>query len=510
MNGKTAKMKTSIKNLMLPHFALLLLFLGCGDYSDLRLRHDCERLFYFASSELEQRYLLQTGTDFVIEEEVIEGFRKVVDRFWREELAADIPALSQAQKQAWYLTAKAHLKIGELYSQNKDYLRADNELRKIPDSYPLNPYQSALALYYCGAIAELQRDYRKALNDYQRILDDYRPTLEDQKTPEPLLVGVPILRAEVFRKKGESENYREELDKARSYYRRLYNENPKALLAAAALGKIASTYLLESLPSKAIETLSELKDEQGRFPSAVMLRIAQIYLDHARDYRAAESAFSRYLNLYPDSDEAVLAQLGLGLSLFHQREYKKATNEFLSVEKNYPRKWQQISKAHFLYAQCFEKMGDWQRALTEFNWVKINFPATLEGLEVPYYIAQHYERSGEKRLAEDSFEKGIEFYRKTVDTYSKTSIAPIAQNYVAKSLLALGRWREAAESFKALAERFPGSRLASASLLAAADIYRVKLNDKTSAANSLREYLERFPHYPQAEELREEIESLEA
>jgi TolA-binding protein len=334
--------------------------------------------------------------------------------------------------------------------------------------------------------------------------------LEDQKTPKPLLVRVPILRAEVFKKRGESEKFSEALDGARSYYRRLYNENPNALLAAAALGKIASTYLLESQPYKAIETLSELKDEQGRFPSPVMLRIGQIYLDHARDYRAAETAFSRYLDLYPNSDEAVLAQLGLGLSLFQEREYKKAADEFLSVEQNYPRKWQQISKARFLYAQCFEKMGDWQRALTEFNWVKANFPATPEGLEVPYYIAQYYEKSGEKKLAQDSFDKGIEFYRKIVDTYSRTSIAPIAQNYIAKSLLALGRWQEAAESFKAVALRFPGSQLATASLLAAADIYRVKLNDKTAAANSLREYIAKFPHYPQADELRREIESLEA
>ncbi len=503
-------MRTPFKNLAFSSFAVLLVFLGCSNYSDLRLRHDCERLFYSASNELEQQYLLQTGRNSVIGQEVIEGFRKVVDRFWEERLRTDVSGLSQAQEQAWYLTGKAHLKVGELHLENNAYLEAENEFRKMPDSYPLNPYQSARALYYCGAIAELQGDYQKALDDYERIMEDYRPTLEDQNTPEPLLVGVPILRAEVFKKRGESQKFREELDKARSYYHRLYNENPQALLAAAALGKIASTYLLESEPSKAIETLSELKDEQGRFPSPVMLRIAQIYLDHARDYRAAESAFSRYLNLYPDSDEAVLAQLGLGLSLFHRREYKKAAKEFLSVEKNYPRKWQQISKAHFLYAQCFEKMGDWQRALTEFNWVKINFPATLEGLEVPYYIAQHYERSGEKRLAQDSFEKGIEFYRKIVDTYSKTSIAPIAQNYVAKSLLALGRWREAAESFKVLAERFPGSRLASASLLAAADIYRVKLKDKTSAANSLREYLDRFPHYPQADQLQREIESLEA
>ena len=503
-------MRTPLKNLALWSFTVSLLFLGCSDYSDLRLRHDCERLFYSASNELEQQYLLQAGRDPVIDQEVIEAFRKVVERFWREGLAADIPALSQAQKQAWYLTGKAHLKIGELYSQNRNYPRAEDELRKIPDNYPLNPYQSALALCYCGTIAELQGDYQKALDDYERIMEDYRPTLEDQNTPEPLLMGVPILRAEVFKKRRESEEFHAALDRARSYYRRLYNENPNALLAAAALGKIASTYLLESQPSTAIETLSELKDEQGRFPSPVMLRIAQIYLDHARDYRPAEKAFSGYLDLYPDSDEAVLAQLGLGLSLFHQREYKKAADEFLSVEKNYPRKWQQFPKAHFLYAQCFEKMGDWQRALTEFNWVKANFPATPEGLEVPYYIAQYYEKSGEKKLAQDSFERGIEFYRKIVDTYSRTSMAPIAQNYIAKCLLALGRWREAAESFQALAERFPGSRLASASLLAAADIYRVKLDDKTRAANSLREYLERFPHYPHAEELREEIESLEA
>lgn len=488
----------------------ILLPLACSDHPDLRLRYDCERLYYLANRDLQQHHLLSGGTRPVDPREAIAGFRRVVDRFWGEGFTPEVTEASEAQRQAWYLAGRAHLKIGQLYYRSNDYLQAGVEFSEIAASYPLNPYESAMALYHGGTIAELRGDYERALEKYERITEEYRPTKEDQTTPEPLLVGVPILRAEVFAKRGEIERFHSELKRARSYYRRLYDRDPKALLAAAVLGKIASTYLLESEPSKAIETLSELMDEQGNVPPPVLLRIAQIYLEHARDYRNAGEAFSRYLALYPDRKEAAAAQFGVGLSCFHRGEYRRATGELLKVEKRYPDNWQQITKAHFLYAQCFERMGDWQRAFTEFTWIKVNFPASPEGLEVPFYIAQYYERSGEKRLAADSFEKGIEFYRKIVDTYSKTSVAPIAQNYIARSLLSLGRWREAAETFMALAERFPGSQLASGSLLAAADIYKLKLDDRASAANSLREYLERYPHSPHADKMRGEIESLEA
>jgi len=108
----------------------------------------------------------------------------------------------------------------------------------------------------------------------------------------------------------------------------------------------------------------------------------KIYLAAFNELRAlrygkAEKSFIKFLQQYPDSDYAQLAQYWLAESSYAQRNFKQSINfysELLNKYKNSPK----LIEAHLKIAYCYYELADYKTAKLKLNDLIKNYPDSTE------------------------------------------------------------------------------------------------------------------------------------
>ena len=158
-------------------------------------------------------------------------------------------------------------------------------------------------------------------------------------------------------------------------------------------------------------------------------------------------------------------------------------------------------------ASTYELQGHWDRAIVEYRWVKEKYPATPQGLYIPLYIADYYQKHGEKQLVENSLNEAIKQYRELVKKYPKTVLAGMAQEYIIYCLSAQKNWVSAAEAANSLKRIYPGTRSEISSYLFLGQIYENSHQTK-EARQIYNRFLKKFPHHPLASQVQNKLKLL--
>jgi tetratricopeptide (TPR) repeat protein len=485
--------------------------LSCSE-SELERQFRMEKAINEANKLKEQFYFSGGGLDDSEREVLRKAFESITEMVSvPPDDSSAIANSPEALRVSWQLAGLALYNLGLLEMEMENYDEAFEHFSVLINHYGFKRHQVQRAIFIQALARYRQKRFSEAIALYNLVAQNYAEMPQPIYNPNLDMLESPLLAAKIYRETDEKWQFREQVSDAIDYYFHIITSYEGTPLADAAVGKLASALLLGDLADSAIAALSQVRDpETGKIPPLVLLNIGTIQEKNLRDYEAAEKTFREFMANYPDNRLAASAQLGLGVALYHQKEYEKARHEFSLMDRMPNVPVSLIADAHYLTAVCFEEEGRWNRALGEYDFVWVNHRTTRKGMAIPLHIAEYYLREGKTDLAAQSFSEAEADYKKLADTYAeRPAIAASAMAYLIRCYVLQEKWDESVETLKSLALRYPKTIEGYSALPQAADILASKLNKASEASGLLKQYLERYPESPARGKISAYVDSLE-
>ncbi len=182
-------------------------------------------------------------------------------------------------------------------------------------------------------------------------------------------------------------------------------------VVAAAWYKLGDAYKESSQHEKAIEaykkvTVMDIVDED--FRSIVQLRVGETRFKQ-KEFQEAANEYRHYVNLFPTSSDAAMAQYYAGWSEFNLQQYDKAIQSLSVVLENYPDD-RYAADAQFRIASSYYEKGEYEKAVAQSEATLEQHPGSFVIGEATYLKAQAYDRMGRSQDA-------IGMYREVRDLY---------------------------------------------------------------------------------------------
>jgi tetratricopeptide (TPR) repeat protein len=494
-------------------FRIILLFFvslySCNQRSDLAVRFEMEKMVHEAD-KMKQTMMIKgpvLSADDI--DALVMKYSAIMDMVPLPTDSTEVTAASQDLKEAWAIASLASIKIGLLFLDTRKYDDAFKHFEAVIQSPATTDIQAGAVRRYMAVVREKQGRYEDAARLYEAYADYFLGVIDPAK-PDLKLLEAPITTADMWRKAGDSEKFKAQLNKARSQYESLIAEYPNTPLEHLARGKVVACYLKQDNPAKAIDILKATKDAQTNLiEPEILLMIADIYSRNLNDYKNAEKTYAEFLSRYPDHENRGLAKMGLGLSLYEQGKYTQAHDAIKDIETVPGVKANTVADAYYLSALCYEKQGRWERALNQFDLIQATFPGSIKSFEARLYVANYYRSKGQKNLANKAFAEAEDYIKQF--TNPGTSGAPLAS----QSLYYLARcYNEQADSIKAvetlieLHNRYPTQPHAATAALELADYYEKQAGDKAEAIIWLTNYGNENPEADNIDEIEARIRKL--
>ncbi len=270
--------------------------------------------------------------------------------------------------------------------------------------------------YFTAIIASVQSQLEalRSMEDYtpgwqlrlgQAFLRDARPreaTLLFRLLAEDNTLPTDI-RTNAFYCWAMAQSELEQWDKVVDIAKAFQQIYPKQPLLAQTSYLAANAYQQQEQHSAAIEVLDWLiqsypehrEQPRWRFTRGLNSALAQ-------DYPAAREAFSRCLELYPNSHDKLQVKLWLGLCWFFPREYKHAISvldPLLAEAKGHPLEAEiAYRRAMTLYA-----MAEYISAIDALNWLISDFPDAPQTLPAQVLLGDALMGTGDYQAASEQF-----------------------------------------------------------------------------------------------------------
>ena len=491
--------------------AFLTLLTNCGKKTDLAIRYEMEKKLNEADRLQEQ--LSIKGEDFSESDisRLEDAYLEVADMV---ELPTDTLAVANATDErihTWELAMLAYSRIGALYFDNaEDYEKAYGYFEKIINTTAAKPVQRGAAQNYLASCLEEMDQYKEAADMYDSLADGY-PQFIAPENPNIDALNAPIKSAEMWQRISGDDEYFKRLAKARDYYNKLLPLFPDTPLEAAVLGKIVGSYLREGEFNKAVSILNDTRDAQtGLLTPRVLMILADIYLQNVKDYRKAEQTYREFLKHYPEDNAAGQMTMGLAISLYEQKKYTDARNAIKDIEKVPNIRSSLVGEAYFLTALCYEKSGNWDRALNQFDLIQATFPGSEKAFEAGLYVANYYYSKGQSKLANNKFEETAAYIKKyTNPQTSNALLASRAMGYLARCYTEMGDLPKTIETMEELYEQFPRSPEGRLAPLRLADLYENEMKDYQAAKTWLEKFIEDNSGADNLDKIRDHIKELD-
>lgn len=418
----------------------------------------------------------------------------------------------EALRISWRLAGLAYYKLGLLEMDLEKYQTAYQYFAMFIELYGFKSQQIRRAIFM-QAIAMYRMDrHTEAINLYNRVARDYASIPESPIDPNLDFLESPLAAAKNYLETEDRNRFKKHVSAAVNFYLDIISIYDGTPLADDAAEKLAALFLLGDMADSAVAVLGAVTDpETGKVPALNRLNIGTIQRNQLRDYSAAEQTCRKLIEDYPDDSLAISAQLGIGISLYYQKEYEKARYE-LSLVNNYQSAPSElIAEARYLTAVCFEDEGKWDRALIEYNFVWTDHATDRKGIGVPAHKAEHYLKAGEKELAARAFAEAEEDYERLEDTYAaRPAIASSAMAYLIRCHILQNKWDVAAETLRTLSIKYPRTPSGYSALPQAANILAKKLDKPSEALELLRMYLGKYPESPVKDQIAALADSLDS
>jgi len=473
---------------------------SCSRHDELNIRYRMERAFFRAEK---LRQILTVNPKAARSED----YAKVVDAYSKVIKMVPPSVIDTAEKrQVDIIAGASQLRIADVYLLQNKLPQAILELEKVTKLYSGNPDQSSQAILMTAQIHQQMGNRDKAIESFHLLLDpDKYPPVVARENPNLDLLAVPL---NLILNSKDKKEAKLEFENAKSYYGKLIRDYPYSPLASAAKIDLAKTYQILGDWKQAIKLLETVKDSSGSVPPSIYMEIGDIYFLQGNDIDSARAVFERVVLAYPTNPASAQALLRIGDIYYQRKNYQKSREVLSRISIQFPKRGQIIAQAQYLIAQSYEKQGQWDRAVNEFESITTNFPTTVQALEVPLHIATYYLQQGNPKLAQTFYDKAVSQYQKLLEKYPKTQLELMALKYTARCYTLQSKWKEGIETLDKIIDKYPQTSDAYEALRAQATIFEQKLNQKNKAKEVYSEILTRFPNNPSASEIKKRIEAL--
>jgi len=481
------------------------LFLTCGGDKNVSQRYELEKAFDLGEQFRGNLYInLQAATpdDY---QKAIAYYQAVKEKspFPREK--SDKDSLDQDSKEMLRLTQQSFIRISELLMTQKKFEEALKEANGYLTDFQKNDFNHQMMAIRKGQIFEMMQKPDSALVQYEQVLQSYLQ-VHDPQNPNADIIGLPFYVLGLRSSLGQFTP--EHVNQTAEFFRKLIASPPTDPLSQVATQNLADLYLKSNDFDKAVSTLETLEDSTGKIYQQPLMAIADLYLVVKKDFVKSRATFNRFVQLYPQDDLTPFAKFGVGRTYYEEGQYQKALDVFAEVKQKYALNPRAVPATQFQIGLTYWKMGNWDRAKTELDWLIINYPDSPEGMKAVGFIADFYRQNNNKELANSYFEKAIKQYQKIISKDPKSSQAYAANQMLTEVYLTQERWKDAASQLESFLKDNPTSPSQPEVLLLLGQLYEEKIKDKQKANQSYAQFLMKFPDDPRAKDAMEKAKKL--
>lgn len=402
------------------------------------------------------------------------------------------------EKDALYKCAKSDYEKGNLASSYRKF-------EELIAKYPESPYtkeakimiskikdamhSEAKKLYNEASSLRKEGKYKEAIEAYRRIISQYPGTEYEELAKRALgLIMEEMIEDEGGKIWADAEKAAEEgrYEEASNLYQRIIDHYPTTTYANRAREKVNQILL------KAENLKAEMLYKKA--------------LDHLKGERFLEAieTFENLILTYPRSEYVNPAKDGV----------KEAKSSLFELQ----------AKRRYEVADEYFKLGDWRKAIDEFQKVKEGYPQTnyakkaedainhISGLLLDKEAEDAYNLA--RRLYDEGkLDKAFEEFRRIIDAYpesryvdpAREAMANISKKMIdeaSKEFYDKGRgyqmnmeYKKALASYNELLTRYPTSYWAPYAQYAKGEVYYVSQRDYRRALEEWMKVVENYPHH---------------
>ena len=433
-------------------------------------------------------------------DEVITSFRNIISRYGPAGVNSD--KIRKIVDSSW-------LSIASLYLSCKDFESTQEIYDEILRLNPANELLCASARFSKAMIYEKMNRLNCALVEYKIFFVDHKKVLRDSIISNLNYLETPLKIARLYSELNNTD-FKIQYKIAREFYFDLASSQSDSRVVSSIYHLLALTYSeIEDWENTVtiLRSLVEDHPDTSREPF-ILYEIANITANQLKQKSKALEIYDSILAKYSNHYLSAYVNMNMGDIYFKNKLYKDARKFYKTVINEHGNSISVCSVAHFGIGMTFEKDGEWEKALNEFEWIWDNYTLSREAMLVPIYISKYYQRNNMKKLADKSFEEAIQKYHSFYENYSKNNLAPISLFQQAVAYENLFKWENALEILKRILDNHSEANIIPDVYLHISGIYLSGLKQNEKALQFYRIFYDRFPNHPALNQVERKINQL--
>jgi tetratricopeptide (TPR) repeat protein len=390
------------------------------------------------------------------------------------------------------MALSAQLELAALYRLQGKFDSAMVGLKRVGTEIPASDQDKMKTLFLRGRTFLEMNQPDSAFEVFDKLLVEYYPPTDSLDRLDNDVFEVPIGRIRLALQLGDTTLAQHYYQQALDYYARLIDDFPDSPVARAAKGFRGRTFGTMGEWERAIEQMSTIRDTTGVIETPALVLIGNFYYQPLNNPKKAVEIYREVLAREPDSAIVARVKLNLGKALLDLGNYEEARKELADYKKQFTRNPQLAAEAQLSYALTFELQGDWDRAMTELQWLMDTYPMTEQALRAALYIPEHFQDEGSQDIAATWYENATDFYQNVTQGYPGTRAAVLAQMFLADAYGRLEKWDEALAILDRISATAPGTEYGAQALYTAGQIAFQKLNDTLRADEYLKKLKDEY------------------
>jgi TolA-binding protein len=197
---------------------------------------------------------------------------------------------------------------------------------------------------------------------------------------------------------------------------------------------------------------------------------------------------------YPKINLALDARFNIARLYMAKEQYLEARQELNKIITDYKKFNEIVAETIFLLGNSYELENKWGMALEQYQKIMQDYAATLRGMNIPVYIAEHYRIKYQPDKMVEAFRSAIAHYRSLAEKSLDTPLAYTADQLAAQCYVALKEWQGALNTYAGMLEKYKGKTDLSGVLMNMAFIYHNELKDEIKAKEMLERLSKEYPN----------------
>lgn len=363
--------------------------------------------------------------------------------------------------------------------------------------------EGAVAMVVC---LRALRAFDEAIMMMRTMLERFPPSEPRTPDQEDPILNVPDAIIELRGETADSSMVGKDRAYAVAYYRRLLAAHPSPFLESQVRARLSRTLLESGDAGAAFAEVSTLRALVQRTPGLRSLEPELLYTEGRirgmqKDYKGALSIYDGIAKTHPASPFAARALLDAAVIAERTLKPSDAVARYRAILDRPNPDPAIASVASFRMAMVMDQIGRWEDAKQILEGIPTQYPRSRAGVEAPFAIVDHYNRSRQPDAAKAALAKAVETYRTMIRQDTASVYATVYRWNTLRALVALGRAKDAMAIVDEMAANDRGAPVTAEALFQGAQI-ALAGGDNVKSDVYLQRIVMEYPGSPRAASVR--------